>query len=39
MTHNDESNNVKPDSRDSVIAVDEKFLAGQVLRSEMNSIL
>jgi len=31
MTHNDKSNNVKPDSSDSVIAVNEKFLAGQLL--------
>ena len=29
MTHNDKSNNVKPDSSDSVIDVDEKFLAEQ----------
>jgi len=39
MTHNDKSNNVKPDSSDSVIAVDDKFLAEQLLWSEMDSIL
>jgi hypothetical protein len=38
-THNDKSSNVKPDSSDSVRAVDHKFLAEQLLRSEMDSIL
>jgi len=39
MTHNDKSNNVKLDSSDSVICVDNKFLAELLLRSEMDSIL
>jgi hypothetical protein len=39
MTRNDKSNNVKPDSSDAVIGVDDKFLAEQLLWFEMDCIL
>jgi hypothetical protein len=39
MTLNDKSNNVKPDSSDLVTAVDEKFLAEQLLWTKMDSVL
>jgi hypothetical protein len=39
MTHNDKSNNVTLHSSDSVIDVDDKFLAEQLLLSEMDPIL